>query len=96
MIVAADRDAMYEASDRIKLIDKELRRIQYDVEQLVYSTCTGWQGDAERAFAEKLIFINEQFNDLHAFVDYYSEMLKRFADSYETLDEETAKKIKLI
>ena len=96
MIVAADRDALYDASDQLKQIDNELKRIQFSVEQLVYSTCTNWQGDSERAFAEKIIVINEKFNDLHAFVDYYSKLLKSFADSYEALDEETTKKINLI
>ena len=96
MIVAADRDAMYTVSEELKQIDNDLKRIQFAIEQLIFSTYADWQGDSERAFAEKIIVINEKYHDLHAFVDYYSKLLKRFADSYQMMDEETAKRIKSI
>ena len=96
MIVRADRDALCDAADQMLLIDKDLKRIQYAIEQIVYSTCTDWQGDAERAFAEKIILINEKFDILHSFVTDYSQKLKVFADAYEEFDTDIAKKINLI
>ena len=64
MIVAADRDAMYTVSDEIKQIDNDLKRIQFAIEQLIYSTYADWQGESERAFAEKIIVINEGMDSL--------------------------------
>lgn len=96
MLVCSDRDRLYEASDEMIRIDMELENLQYAIEQLVYSTCTDWQGAAEKAFAEKIIIINEKYNTLHSFVKEFSRLLKDFADSYEALDEDIANKIKLI
>ena len=54
-----------------------------------------WRGDAERAFAAKLLLVLGEFRAIHAFVDEFAGLLERFADQYEAFDASLAAKIDL-
>ena len=96
MIVSADTDRLYNAAEGMVQIAAEIKKLNYLIEQLVFSTCDDWQGASERAFAENIITVNEKFDELYTYVNEYSELLKRFANDYENMDAEIAKKIKRI
>lgn len=93
MIVFADSDGMRQASDGLEQLASLIKGLNYNIEQLVFSTCDNWQGEAERAFAEQIITINGKFDTLYAFVDMYALLLKQFADDYESMDTSIANKI---
>ena len=73
-----------------------IKKLNFDIEQLVFSTCDSWQGESERAFAEQIITINGKFDILYAYVDKYALLLKQFANDYEDMDANIADKIKRI
>lgn len=96
MIVSSDKHYLYSASDQMLELRDELKRLQFNIEQLVFSTCDEWQGEAEKTFANKVITINEQYNRLCSFIDDYACLLKQFADEYEAMDKTVADRIKRI
>ena len=73
-----------------------IKKLNFDIEQLVFSTCDSWQGESERAFAEQIITINGKLDILYAYVDKYALLLKQFANDYEDMDANIADKIKRI
>ena len=89
MVVFADKDGLYQAADDMRQIAALIKGLNYQIEQLVFSTCEDWQGEAERAFAGQIITVNEQFEHLKT-----AALLKRFADEYESMDTDIANKIK--
>lgn len=96
MIVSADKLYLYSASNQMLEVRDELKRLQFNIEQLVFSTCDDWQGAAEKVFAEKVITINEQYARLCSFIDDCACLLKQFADEYEAMDKTVADRINRI
>lgn len=94
MVVFADKDGLYQAADDMRQIAALMKGLHYQIEQLVFSTCEDWQGEAERAFAGQIITVNEQFEHLYAYVDKTAALIKQFADEYKSMDTEIANKIK--
>ena len=94
MIVAADTDGMRCVADEMRQIADTIKKLNYLIEQLVFSTCDDWQGAAERAFAESVITVNEGFAELLSYVKEYSELLNRFASEYEDMDTIVSKKVR--
>lgn len=96
LIVFADSDGMRQKADELEQLAGLIKGLNYNIEQLVFSTCDTWQGESEQAFAEQIITINGKFDALYAFVDMYALLLKQFADDYESMDTSIAQKIKRI
>lgn len=96
MFVFADSGGMYSVSEEMERIGDTLKTLHYHIEQLVFSTCEDWQGASERAFAEQLIELNGKFDILYSFIKAYSSLLKSYADDYDRMDADIAKKIKRI
>ena len=94
MVVFADKDGLYQAADDMRQIAALIKRLNRQIEQLVFSTCEDWQGEAEQAFAAQIITVNGQFDRLFAYVDRTAALLKQFADEYESMDTDIADKIK--
>lgn len=65
------------------------------IAELVFETDGAWRGDAERAFAAKLLLVLGEFRAIHAFADEFAGLLERFADQYEAFDASLAAKIDL-
>lgn len=94
MVVFADKDGLYQAADEMRQLAALIKGLHYHIEQLVFSTCEDWQGEAERAFAGQIITVNEKFDSLYAYVETTAALLRQFADDYESMDTDIAKKIK--
>lgn len=96
MIVYADKEGLYRTAEEMLQTAALIKKLNFDIEQLVFSTCDSWQGESERAFAEQIITINGKFDILYAYVDKYALLLKQFANDYEDMDANIADKIKRI
>ena len=96
MIVYADKEGLYCAAEEMLKTADVIKKLNFNIEQLVFSTCDSWQGESEKAFAEQIITINGKFDILYAYVDKYASLLKQFANDYEDMDTSIANKIKRI
>ena len=96
LIVYADKEGLYRAADEMIQIADVIKKLNFHIEQLVFSTCDSWQGESEQAFAEQIITINGKFDTLYAYVDRYASLLKQFANDYEDMDTGIANKINRI
>ncbi len=83
-------------SDTIKIINNDLRMLMENIEILVLSVNGSWQGDAEKAYSEKILFVKNQFEPIAMFFDDYSDLLRQFADEYESQESDMVSKINLI
>lgn len=86
---------LVEKSNEIKTLKADLMNTMEQIEMLVLSVNGGWQGDAERAFSEKILYVKKQFANIATFFDDYAELLKGFAYTYEQQETDLSSKINL-
>lgn len=95
MQIQVDTRRLADKSNDIKLVKNELLSVMEQIEILVLSVNGSWQGDAERAFAEKILYVKQQFSHITAFFEEYSDLLKDFAYKYDQQEAELSSKINL-
>lgn len=95
MDIQVDTLQLLQKSDEIRGVKSELEDIMAQIEALVLSANGSWQGEAERAFAEKILYVREQFAGIATFFDGYAQLLQSFSSAYEQLDKNLATKIQM-
>lgn len=95
MNIQVDTSKLVDKSNEIKSLKTELVNTMEQIEILVLSANGGWQGDAERAFSEKILYVKKQFANIATFFDDYAELLKSFAYTYEQQETDLSSKINL-
>lgn len=95
MNIQVDTSQLVEKSNEIKALKAELLNTMEQIEIIVLSVNGGWQGDAERAFSEKILYVKKQFASIATFFDDYAELLKGFAYTYEQQETDLSSKINL-
>ena len=95
MNIQVDTTKLVQKSNDIKSVKLDLMSTMDQIEELVLSVNGSWQGQAERAFSEKIIYVKKQFSGIATFFDDYSELLKQFAYSYEQQEADLSSKINL-
>ncbi len=95
MDIQVNTNQLESRSNEIQFLKAELENIMEEIELLVLSVNGSWQGDAERAFAEKIIYVKKQFSHISTFFDDYAKLLKKFAYTYEQQETDLSSKINL-
>lgn len=95
MNIQVDTSQLNQKSNEIRSLKIDLLNTMDQIELLVLSVNGGWQGDAERAFSEKILYVKKQFASIATFFDDYSELLKNFAYTYEQQESDLSSKINL-
>lgn len=83
MNIEVNLSRLHEVSNQIKSVNASLLNTMNEIELLILSVNGEWQGDAERAFSEKIIYVKKQFSAISSFFDDYSNLLNSFAVGYE-------------
>lgn len=86
MKIEVNTDGMIKESGSIKTITAELQTVMAEIENCVISVNGKWQGDSEKAFAQKIIYVKNQFSNIISFFDEYAETLCKLANEYENFD----------
>ena len=95
MNIQVETSRLIERSNEIRTLKAELLNTMEQIELLVLSANGSWQGDAERAFSEKIIYVKKQFANIATFFEDYAELLKGFAYTYEQQETDLSSKINL-
>lgn len=95
MKICSDPIQMRNKSNDIRTVSSELQNIMGQIETLVLSVNGQWQGDAERAYASRILFVKKEFSHIMSFFEDYSSLLELFADEYDEFDTSLASKISL-
>jgi len=95
MNIQVDTSQLNQKSNEIRSLKIDLLNTMDQIELLVLSVNGGWQGDSERAFSEKILYVKKQFASIATFFDDYSELLKNFAYTYEQQESDLSSKINL-
>lgn len=95
MNIQVDTSQLVEKSNEVNILTAELLRTMEEIEILVLSVNGGWQGDAEKAFSEKILYVKKHFSHIATFFKDYADLLKNFAYSYEQQESDLASKINL-
>lgn len=93
MNIQVNPSQLVETSNEIKSLKDSLINTMEEIELLVLSVNGNWQGDAERAFSEKIIYVKNQFSSISSFFEDYSNLLKSFAVGYEQQESDLTAKI---
>ena len=95
MDIQVDSSQLVEKSNEINILTAEMSKIMENIEILILSVNGGWQGDAEKAFSEKILYVKKNFSPIAAFFKEYAELLKSFAYAYEQQEADLTSKINL-
>lgn len=86
MQISVDTDALRRESERVRLQKSEIEGVLSSLELLIMSLGSEWQGDAQVAYASRIVYIKREYAGLISFLDSFSELLDCAADDYEELD----------
>lgn len=95
MDIQVNTMSMADKSFHIRALKNELCQTMEEIELLVLSVNGAWQGDAEKAFAEKILYVKHQFSHISAFFEEYANLLDQFSREYDRVDRDIASKINL-
>lgn len=95
MRICADPIQMRGKGDAVRTLRAALQNNMDRIESLVLSVNGAWQGDSERAYASKILFIKREFSGILSFLEDYAALLASFADQYDEFDSGLAAKISL-
>lgn len=73
----------------------ELENVMNEIESFVLSLNGPWQGDAERAYSGKIIYVKKEYSKIMKFFDDYAGVIFNCGEEYEQYDSELSSKIKL-
>lgn len=94
MKITVDADRMHSMAAEIRTTVDTLRYNMDTMEILVHSLNGEWQGDAERAFASKILYVRREFKEVEQFFREYASLLERFAEEYIRHEDEVAAKVR--
>ena len=94
MKITVDADRMHSMASEIRTTVDMLRYNMDTMEILVHSLNGDWQGDAERAFASKIVYVRREFKEVEQFFTEYASLLERFAEEYIRHEDEVAAKVR--
>lgn len=86
MQLLADADALQRSTDRIASIKSELEKELSMIEQAILSLDADWQGNAERVYASKIVYIKNEYKKLIQFYDGLITLIKNVSDRYSELE----------
>lgn len=92
-MIAFDVERMNRMYQDLAETNQGILKNMKQIEQFVYSMEGEWQGDAQRAFAGKILYIKEQFQPLFRFLQELTELLKIQAELYEEQEDNIRKKL---
>ncbi len=93
MKIHVDAVKMHAVSGEIRAVTDTLRANMDRLEFLVAGLQGEWQGEAERAYASRLVCVRREFRELERFFEEYASLLGRFAEEYMRCEEEFCSKI---
>lgn len=95
MKVSVDTEEMHAKCCEIRNICSELNSNMDQIESAVLSIGNEWQGESERAFVAKIIYVRQQFSGITKFLEDYADILDTFSYKYEEHDKDLSLKINL-
>lgn len=95
MNIQVDTSKLAEKSSEIRFLTTELQKTMEEIEILVLSVNGAWQGNSEKAFSEKILYVKKQFSHIADFFADYADLLKGFAHTYEQQEADLSSKINL-
>lgn len=88
-------DKMDSVASDILLLNNELCDQMEQIEGLVLSLNGDWQGESEKAYASRILYIKNQFSHISKFFEDYAYLLRDLAVKYEENDKDISSKIHL-
>ncbi len=96
MEIEVNTDSLSRKSAEIRVLKAELERVMEEIEGVVLSANGSWQGDSEKAFSEKILYVKKQFSHIGTFFGEYADLLQNFAQIYEQQETDLSAKINLV
>lgn len=93
MRICVDADRLRDTANEIQQQITVLRQNMNDIECLVNSLNGEWQGDAEKAYASKILYIRKEYLEVEKFFRDYSSLLLRASEEYIQYEANLASRI---
>lgn len=86
MEINVNTQSMISMAEKASLLKEEIYNEYNQIESLVLSVGADWQGDAERAFASKIVYLKKHFERLEEFFEEFSVFFEKFSEKYEEIE----------
>lgn len=96
MKLTINSDQVRNSGRDLKFFVNDLRANLNGIELLIAGLEGDWQGEAEREYASKIVYVRSEFNELEKFLLDLSEMMDRFADEYDEHEDSVSSKISAV
>ena len=96
MKIVVTPEQLYDSSYEMKAVLNHLRENMDAIELFVASLDGEWKGDAERAYASKIVYVRSEFRNVENFLKELSETMGRIGEEYSEHEDVLADKLKRI
>ena len=93
MKILVDAERMQIVSTEMRTTIDTLRYNMNSMEVLVNSLNGEWQGDAEKAYASRMMYVRREFKEVEKFFEEFATFLSQFSEDYMRHEDELATKI---
>ena len=94
--IVIDPDSLNEAANEMLFVLNDLKTNRRQIEALVLSTGDDWKGAAEKAFEDKLVFIQKEYEKLFSFFEQCAQLLSQCAADYTCNEKDLLSKLNCI
>ena len=94
--IVIDPDSLNEAANEMLFVLNVLKTNRRQIEALVLSTGDDWKGAAEKAFEDKLVFIQKEYEKLFSFFEQCAQLLSQCATDYTCNEKDLLSKLNCI
>ncbi|MCM1244436.1 MAG: WXG100 family type VII secretion target [Roseburia sp.] len=92
-MIVFDVEQMKQTSEHIFETFQEIQENMKRIEQIVMDVRGDWQGEAEKAFEKKLLYVKAQFAPVQQFWKEYAVQIREQAELYEEHESEIRSKL---
>lgn len=86
MEINVNTQSMISLAEKASMLKEEIHNEYNQIESLVLSVGADWQGDAERAFASKIVYLKKHFERLEEFFEELCAFFEKFSEKYEEIE----------
>lgn len=86
MEISVNAEAMLNMAEKTRILKNEIHNEYNQIERLVLSVGADWQGESERAFASRIVYLKKHFEKLESFFEELSDFYEKISARYEEVE----------
>ena len=93
MEIYVDTVSLRDKCNDMQVVSNDIKVCMNKLESVLIETCEQWEGDAEKAFAGRVLYMKKEYMELVSFIDEYISFVRRASDFYDMKEDEIKSKM---